>query len=161
MTRPKAIILAASASLALLASGYLAGEADRETKADLSFIAGKADPVSAINRSVNRVRPGDELNAKAADGAWDCEDFAFAKLAALEATGITGARVWRVITGQGQAHAIVLLADGRVMDNLFSDTPQRAQLERVNGYRFERPMVSAFDVYPVQLALVGPKVEGR
>lgn len=113
-----AIILAAAASL--LATAALAG------------------PVEQINRKANKVRP--HADSSLPDGQYDCEDYAMAKLRALRAAGLgDGARMWWVLTPK-ESHAVVVLSDGRVLDNLFANVATRRDLERFRGYLFLTPM---------------------
>lgn len=97
-----------------------------------------AGQLEHINREANKVRP--HADASLSDGQYDCEDYALAKLRALRAAGLgDGARMWWVLTPK-ESHAVVVLRDGRVLDNLFSNVATRTDLERFHGYMFLTPM---------------------
>lgn len=100
--------------------------------------AALAGPVDQINREANKVRP--HADATLSDGEYDCEDYAAAKLRALRSAGLgDGARMWWVLTPK-ESHAVVMLRDGRVLDNLFANVATRRDLERFHGYLFVAPM---------------------
>lgn len=105
------------------------------------------DTVETINARINRYGAADPgADARAADGSWDCEDYAFTKLAALQSAGLApGAYVQGVFIGRGQAHAVVALPDGTVMDSLFARPMSKAVLEKDHGYRFTRRMANVND----------------
>ena len=97
-----------------------------------------AGPLERINHEANKVRP--HADATLVDGQYDCDDYAFAKLRALQAQKLdAGARVWMVSTPL-EMHAVVLLSDGRVMDNLFQNLPTKRELEQFRRYVFVMPM---------------------
>ncbi len=102
------------------------------------------DGVSRINREANRVRP--HADAALPDGTYDCEDYAAAKIAALNAAGLSNLRPRLAIVsipGIAQRHAVVLLEDGRVLDNRYGRVQTRAGLEKWPGYVFLWPLAHA------------------
>lgn len=106
--------------------------------ASLLATAALAGPLERINHEANKVRP--HADAALPDGQYDCEDYAAAKLRALRSAGLgDGARMWWVLTPK-ESHAVVVLRDGRVLDNLFADVATRRDLVRFHGYLFLAPM---------------------
>lgn len=106
--------------------------------ASLLATVASAGPLERINHEANKVRP--HADAALPDGQYDCEDYAAAKLRALRAAGLgDGARMWWVITPR-ESHAVVVLRDGRVLDNRFANVTTRRDLERFQGYLFLAPM---------------------
>ncbi len=96
------------------------------------------DGVARINREANRVAP--HLDASLPDGVFDCEDYAWAKINALWAAGLSRLEPRAVVVripGIRQAHMVVLLNDGRVLDNRYGNVQTRAGLERWPGYQFQ------------------------
>lgn len=106
--------------------------------ASLLATTASAGPLERINHEANKVRP--HADATLPDGQYDCEDYALAKLRALRAAGLgDGARMWWVLTPR-ESHAVVVLKDGRVLDNLFANVAKRRDLERFRGYMFLIPL---------------------
>lgn len=98
----------------------------------------QAGPLENINHQVNQLRP--HANPALDDGEFDCDDYALLKLHAIRTKGLDpGAKVWVVSTPR-ELHAVVLLSDGRVMDNLSSRIRGRRELEKHDRYVFVAPM---------------------
>lgn len=97
-----------------------------------------AGPLERINHQVNELRP--HANPALVDGEFDCDDYARLKLGAVRVKRLDpGAKVWMVSTPRG-LHAVLLLSDGRVMDNLNQRIRSRRELEKFDRYIFVAPM---------------------
>lgn len=144
------IALGAFGAGALIVAPILRSEA----AGDIAFVGRPApDPLFVLNQRINRLSTADRhADGRAADGAWDCEDYAFAKRDALRAEGVYS-EVWRVKDSRDTAHATVRIPKAPgvysprdpVMDNRFHGLTTVHDAEQFQRYVFVRPMVSPTD----------------
>lgn len=137
--------------IGLLATAYVIGSNAKALTTRCTSLAGEAQ-LQCVTRETNkRIVVTNDFDHYGIDDVWvedpadgkgDCEDFALTKARTLQQLGWSASRMQLAVFGYGkQAHAVLLIDDKYVLDNL---TPW---VGRWKGYA-----PKAMGVYPIEVA---------
>ncbi len=153
MTLRKAFLFGAGvgAMAGFLVAAYMVGSSARARADRCASLTGEAQ-LQCVTRETNKaIVVTDDLDHYGVDDVWvespadgkgDCEDFALTKARLLQQLGWSPSRMQLAVFGYGkQAHAVLLIDDKYVLDNL---TPW---VGRWKGYS-----PKAMGLYPIDVA---------